>query len=152
RFRDEVRTAKDCGATVLRVAILSGRRYETFATAAEFRRFSEESYESLGLAEPVVARAGVRLAVENHKDWRVDELLGMLKKLGSRHVGVNVDTGNSISLLEDPYEVVEAFAPLAFSTHIKDMGVREYADGFLLSEVPLGTGFLDLKRIIQTLR
>src|SRR5262249_26977588 len=146
------RTAKACGAAVLRVAILSGRRYEKFATDADFRRFAAASYESLGLAEPVVTRAGLRLAVENHKDWRTDEQLALLKKLGSRSVGVNVDTGNNIALLEDPHEVVAALAPLAFSTHIKDMGVREYDDGFLLAEVPLGTGFLDLKRIVQTLR
>src|SRR5262249_51846740 len=30
--------------------------------------------------------------------------------------------------------------------------VEEYADGFLLSEVPLGSGFVDLSRIITTLR
>ena len=28
------------------------------------------------------------------------------------------------------------------------MGVRPYADGFLLSEVPLGTGMLDLPKIV----
>jgi hypothetical protein len=32
------------------------------------------------------------------------------------------------------------------------MGVQEYEDGFLLSEVPLGEGILDLRRIIATLR
>jgi len=55
-------------------------------------------------------------------------------------------------LLEDPLEVVTALAPYAFSTHIKDMGVEECADGFLLSEVPLGDGFLDLKQLIGLLR
>jgi hypothetical protein len=32
------------------------------------------------------------------------------------------------------------------------MGVAEYRDGFLLSEVPLGTGVLDLARAVQLLR
>jgi hypothetical protein len=32
------------------------------------------------------------------------------------------------------------------------MAVQEYEDGFLLSEVPLGEGFLDLRKIIATLR
>jgi hypothetical protein len=49
-------------------------------------------------------------------------------------------------------EVVTALAPFAFSTHIKDMGVQEYKDGFLLSEVPLGEGFLELPQIIDILR
>jgi hypothetical protein len=30
--------------------------------------------------------------------------------------------------------------------------VEEYCDGFLLSEVPLGSGILDLPRVVQTLR
>jgi sugar phosphate isomerase/epimerase len=152
RFTAEVRIAKECGAAVLRSAILSGRRYETFDTAAAFRKFADGAYRSLGLAEPVVAKHDVRLAVENHKDWRASELLDLLKRLSSRHVGVCVDTGNSIALLEEPMEVVEAYSPWAFSTHIKDMGVAEYDEGFLLSEVPFGDGFLDLKRIVEVLR
>jgi hypothetical protein len=67
-------------------------------------------------------------------------------------VGVTLDTGNSIALLEDPHAVVEAFAPWTMTTHFKDMAVAEYGDGFLLSEVPLGEGFLDLPRIVSVLK
>ncbi|MFN0123684.1 MAG: sugar phosphate isomerase/epimerase, partial [Blastocatellia bacterium] len=49
-------------------------------------------------------------------------------------------------------ELIEGLAPYAKSTHIKDMGVRPYADGFLLSEVPLGTGILDLPRIVSVIQ
>jgi sugar phosphate isomerase/epimerase len=152
RFTDEVRTARDCGAAVVRTVLLNGRRYETLDSAAAFRRFVERAYQSVGLAEPVVARHDMRLAIENHKDLRTGELLDLLKRVGSRRVGACVDTGNSIALLEDPHEVVEALAPVAFTTHLKDMGVAEYDDGFLLAEVPLGTGFLDLKKIVRVLR
>ena len=150
RFEAEIRTAKRAGAEVVRTVMLSGRRYETFATAAAFRRFAEASAHSLSLAAPVVARHGIRLAVENHKDWRADELLAVLKRVGNDHVGVCLDTGNSIALLEDPMEVVEALAPRAFTTHFKDMGLEEYREGFLLAEVPLGTGILDLPRVVRT--
>jgi sugar phosphate isomerase/epimerase len=152
RFTAEVRAAKDAGATVLRTVLLGGRRYETFATAAAFRRWADQAFRSLGLAEPVVARHDMQLAVENHKDLRTEELTAVLKRLDSRHVGVCVDTGNSIALLEDALEVVEALAPWAFSTHLKDMAVAEYDNGFLLAEVPLGQGFLDLKKIVAILR
>jgi sugar phosphate isomerase/epimerase len=152
RFEAEVRTAKRAGASVVRTVCLRGRRYETFDSLAAFRRFADDAARSLALAAPVVAREGVWLAVENHKDWRADELLALLKRAGNDHVGVCLDTGNSISLLEDPMEVVDALAPRAFTTHFKDMGVEEYRDGFLLSEVPLGTGVLDLPRVVRTLR
>jgi hypothetical protein len=41
---------------------------------------------------------------------------------------------------------------LALTTHFKDMDVELQRDGFGLSEVPLGRGFLDLKRMVQVLR
>jgi sugar phosphate isomerase/epimerase len=152
RFEAEIRTARRAGAAIVRTVLLSGRRYETFGSLETFRRFAESSLHALELAAPVVARHDVLLAVENHKDWRADELIGLLKRVGCDHLGVCLDTGNSIALLEDPHEVVEALAPLAFTTHFKDMGVEEYPDGFLLSEVPLGRGFLQLERIVRTVR
>jgi 3-oxoisoapionate decarboxylase len=152
RFAREVDTAKEAGASVLRTVMLGGRRYETFTSSESFRAWAERAWQSLALAEPIAARAKVRLAVENHKDWRVDELLAILKRLGSGHVGVCIDTGNSIALLEEPMAVVEAYAPWAYSTHLKDMAVKEYEEGFLLAEVPLGEGFLDLGKIVATLR
>jgi sugar phosphate isomerase/epimerase len=152
RFDDELRTAKDCGAGVLRTVMLSGRRYEQFDSAEAFRRFAERSWQSLVLAKPVVERRGVKLAIENHKDWRVPDLLDILKRIDSANIGVCLDTGNSIALLEEPHEVVEAYAPFTFTTHFKDMAVAMYEDGFLLSEVPLGTGFVDLSRIIAAVR
>jgi sugar phosphate isomerase/epimerase len=152
RFAAEVRTAKEAGAVVLRTARMGGRRYETFDSAAAFRKWREQADASLALAEPVVARHDLRLAVENHKDLRSGELADLLKRLDSRHVGACVDTGNNIALLEDPLEVVQTLAPWAYTVHLKDMGVAEYDDGFLLAEVPLGEGILDLKKVVAVLR
>src|SRR5262249_37816508 len=135
RFEAEIRTAKRAGAAIVRTAMLSGRRYETFDSQAAFRQFADRSARSLAVAAPVVERHGVRLAVENHKDWRADELIAMLRKLGADRVGVCLDTGNSMALLEDPMEVVEALSPLAITTHLKDMAVEEFDRGFRISEV-----------------
>jgi sugar phosphate isomerase/epimerase len=151
RFLAEIRTAKACGADVMRTAMLGGRRYEQFNRAEDYARFARQAKTSLELAEPVVRREKVKLAVENHKDFRVDEQLDLLRAIGSEQVGVCVDTGNNMALLEESAGVVEALARHAHSVHLKDMGVEEYADGFLLAEVPLGQGVLDLKKIIATL-
>jgi 3-oxoisoapionate decarboxylase len=152
RFTAEVRTAKRSGALLFRTVLMNGRRYEVFNTSEAFRRFFERGKQSLALARPVVEAHEMRMAVENHKDLQAVELLEVIKKLDSPYVGICVDTGNSISLLEMPMQTVELLAPHAFTTHIKDMGVEEYADGFLLAEVPLGTGFLDLGAIVTVLR
>lgn len=152
RFDAHVAAAKEAGVTILRTVMLGGRRYENFLTLESWNTFRESSWKSLTLAEPVVANHGVKLAVENHKDWRVDEHIAILEKLSSEFVGVNLDTGNNVSLLEDPMKVVEALAPFSITTHLKDMAVEEMQDGFLLAEVPLGEGFLDIPRVIEICR
>jgi sugar phosphate isomerase/epimerase len=152
RFDAEVQTAKRCGAAVFRTVLLNGRRYEVFDSADAFRRFFEQARQALALARPVVERHEVRMAVENHKDLQAGDLAELIRKLDSPLIGVCLDTGNNLALLEAPQETIGLLAPLALSTHLKDMGVQEYADGFLLAEVPLGTGFLDLPQIVATLR
>ena len=152
RFTDEVRTVKRCGATVFRTVLMNGRRYEVFDSAEAYRKFLEQGKQALALARPVVEKHEVRMAVENHKDLQAAEQVELITKLDSPFIGVCLDTGNNIALLEPPQETVDLLAPHAFTTHIKDMGVEEYADGFLLAEVPLGTGFLDLAKVVATVR
>lgn len=149
RFESEIKAAKEAGATIVRTVMLGGRRYETFKTLESWNEFKRSSFAALERAAKVVDKQGVKLAVENHKDWRAPELIGILKRISSECVGVTIDTGNSLSLLEDVMTTVEELAPYAFTTHFKDMGVSEHENGFLLAEVPLGTGFLDLRRIIE---
>ena len=152
RFTLEVSAAKEAGVDVLRTVCLSGRRYESFDTIDAFKEFSTKSINSLKLAEPVVRNMGVKLAIENHKDWRTAEMIELLNTIDSEWIGVTLDTGNNISLLEDPMEVVEALAPYAFTVHLKDMAVAEYEDGFLLAEINLGQGFLDLDKMITVIK
>ncbi len=65
---------------------------------------------------------------------------------------MHFDFGNNVSLCEDPMETLDILLPYTMSCHIKDMAVAPYKDGFLLSEVALGDGFLDLKGMVQKLR
>ena len=118
-----------------RTVILPGRRYEQFQSLAEFREFEARGLKSLQLAEPILARRNFRLAVENHKDQRIEEKLPLLKRLSSEFIGLCVDVGNNFPLLEDPLELAQAFAPWAFTVHLKDQAVREYDEGFLLADV-----------------
>ena len=144
RFEAQLVYAKEAGAKILRTVCLSGRRYENFHSQAEFQHFKEIAINSLRLAEPIVRKHKIKLAVENHKDWRAEEMVELIKLIQSEWVGVTLDFGNNISLLENPMEVIKTLAPYSFSTHVKDMGVQEYEKGFLLSEVPLGQGIVDL--------
>lgn len=145
KFEAEVLAAREAGATVMRTACLSGRRYVNFKSPEEYKTFKQKALNSIELAEPIMRKHKLKLAIENHKDWAAKELESIIINLGSEWVGVTLDFGNNLSFLEDPMEVIKTLAPYAFSTHVKDMGVKDYKDGFLLSEVPLGEGIVDVK-------
>ncbi len=152
RFESEIKTAREAGIDIFRAVSLSGRRYENFQTRSEFESFREASVAAIQLAEPIVRKHQVKLAMENHKDWRTEEMIAILQLIDSEWVGVTLDTGNNIALLEDPMAVVAGLAPYAFTVHLKDMGVEEYEDGFLLSEVTIGDGYLDIEAMIKLIK
>ncbi len=152
RFEAEIRTAAEVGATVVRTVVMSGRRYEQFSSLAEVREAEARARQMLEFAAPIVTKHRVRLAIENHKDQRLDERVALHKQFAGEFIGACVDTGNSFALLDDPYEVIEALAPYALTVHIKDQAVREYEEGFLLGDIPLGQGCFDLGRMVETLR
>jgi 3-oxoisoapionate decarboxylase len=151
-FEKDVELAREAGAALARSVLTGSRRYETFKSLDEFREFQKQSEHRLAMVEPVLRKHRIKLAIENHKDHTAPELASLMRKISSEWVGVTVDTGNNIALLEEPQAVVEALAPFAFTVHLKDMAVQPHADGFLLSEIALGAGFLDLPRMIATLR
>src|SRR5262245_28616983 len=152
RFENDIRLAKQAGATLARTVIFPGRRYEQFKSLAEYRQYEQRGLESLQRAAPVLARHQFRLAVENHKDQRIPEKFATLQRVGSEFIGVCVDFGNNFALMEDPMETVRAFAPLAFTVHIKDQAVQPDTEGFLFGDMALGGGFLDLPAMVKVLR
>ena len=151
-FEKRIEDAKSAGAVCVRSAALSGRRYETFQTLEDWRKFVAASHAAIEAALPILEKHKMPLALENHKDWTADELAALMKKYSSEYFGVCLDFGNNIALLDDPMNVIELLAPYTIATHMKDMAVEPYADGFLLSEVVLGQGFLNLPRMISTIR
>ena len=51
-----------------------------------------------------------------------------------------------------PMGAVERLAPWTFNVHFKGMQMEECKTGFLLSEVPLGEGMLELPTMVATIR
>jgi sugar phosphate isomerase/epimerase len=143
--------AQQLGVTRARVAI-NGRRYEEFFEMQKWKDFAHRWQQILLQVEPTLKQHKLTIGIENHKEWLVGELAGMLKKVSSPFLGACVDFGNNLALLEDSVEVAEALAPFAVTTHLKDMAVAPSEEGFLLSEVPLGQGILPLAKIMEVLR
>ena len=151
-FERDVAAARRAGAVCLRSACLNGRRYENFTSLDQWNSFVAESHRRIALAVPVVEKYRMALGLENHKDWTADEMVALMERHSSEFLGVCLDTGNNIALLDDPRDVVAKLAPFAVTTHFKNVAVKEYPDGFLLSEVPLGQGILNLAQVVETIR
>ncbi len=151
-FARAAAVARELGTTRLRVALLSGRRYESFRRIEDWRAFEKRWRRALPRAAAWLEKEGLQAGVENHKDFAAAELAELLRSIGSPPLGACVDFGNNLSFLEAPLATVEALAPYAVTTHLKDMAVRADDRGFQLSEVPLGTGLLPLGRMVEVLR
>jgi sugar phosphate isomerase/epimerase len=150
-FEASVKAAKECGAISLHAA-MTGRRYEDLDSHQAYMQLFERCQKSIALAEPLLHKYRIPIGIENHKGWRSAEQAAWLKRLSSEWVGVHFDFGNNVALCEDPTDTLHNLLPYTVACHIKDMAVEMYEDGFLLSEVPLGEGFLDIKGMVSALR
>jgi 3-oxoisoapionate decarboxylase len=128
------------------------RRYEQYKTFADFKTDFARCRRQVELAEPIARKYKLKIGIENHKGLRFGEFVDWIKGVSSEWVGICLDVGNNYSLCDDPMEWLPTLAPFVVNVHIKDMGLGEYQDGFLLSEVPLGQGILDLALIVDTIR
>jgi sugar phosphate isomerase/epimerase len=151
-FEAGLRLYKALGAPCVRTVCFVGRRYETFASLQQYKDWRDNALKVLDVCVPIADKVGIPLAMENHKDRVVDEEVDVLKKYSSANFGALVDFGNNISMCDDPVDVINKLAPYVKSCHMKNMGVQNYRDGFLLSEVVFEEGFLDIPAMWAVLK
>jgi 3-oxoisoapionate decarboxylase len=150
-YEAAVKAVSEIGAVTTH-ASFTARRYEEFDTFEAFKASFERHQRSVELAEPILRKHKVKLAIENHKGWRAAEHVRWIQRLGSESVGACYDFGNNIALCEDPAETLRLLAPVTIYVSFKDMAVEPYEEGFLLSEMPLGEGMLDIPGMVKTLQ
>ena len=103
---------------------------------------------------PHLERTGVVLAVENHDRIPVETMARIMERVGSRHVGICLDTVNSFGALEGTSAVVEALGPWTVNLHLKEFAVErlDHRMGFTIEGRPLGSGRLDVPWLLARLR
>ena len=150
-FETALQVAREAGAVAVRTGTSGGRRYEKWTVLADWKAFVTESTAAVKAIAGIADKLKIPVGMENHKDWTIAEQVGLMKQFGGEYFGSLLDFGNNIALLDTPEAVLD-LAPYAKMCHVKDMAVEPWAKGFLLSEVPLGDGILDLKKFISTIR
>jgi 3-oxoisoapionate decarboxylase len=146
-----IAAAREMGAVTTH-ASFTARRYEEFDSFEAFKTSFEAHKKSVERAEPILRKHKMKLAIENHKGWRAAEHAAWVQQVSSEYVGVCYDFGNNIALCEDPADTYKLLAPLTIYVSFKDMAVAPYEEGFLLSEMALGEGMLDIPGMVKGLQ
>lgn len=101
-----------------------------------------------------IVDSGVKLAVENHGgDLQARELQRMIEAVGRDVMGVCLDSGNPVWMLEDPHQTLETLIPYAETCHVRDSAVWKVPEGIAVRWVNMGEGNVDidgwLRKFIQ---
>jgi sugar phosphate isomerase/epimerase len=81
---------------------------------------------------PVLRELDLRLAVENHGDGTIAQLVELVESVDPEVCGLCLDTANLALTLEDPLAGTRAAAPHVFAAHVKDAIVARADDGRLV--------------------
>jgi 3-oxoisoapionate decarboxylase len=97
-----------------------------------------------------IADSGVKLAVENHGgDLQAREMKMMVEAVGTDVMGVCLDSGNPVWMLEDPHLTLETLIPYAETSHVRDSAVWKVPEGIAVRWVNMGDGNVDIDGWIQ---
>jgi len=92
-----------------------------------------------------IADSGIKLAVENHGgDLQAREMKMMIDAIGRDIMGVCLDSGNPVWMLEDPHMTLEMLGPYAETCHVRDSAVWKVPEGIAVRWVNMGDGNVDI--------
>ena len=105
------------------------------------------------LREAAPLLRGLTLGIENHDRFPAATLRSMIEAAGSGHVGVCLDTANSLGAGEGIEAVAAVLAPITVNLHIKDFWIERvpHLMGFTVTGRPAGGGMLKLAALLEQL-
>ena len=123
----------------------------TLTHTAESQPTLEQAEKWVREVLPEFEAAGIILGLENYERHLCHDLAATVRRLASRHVGVCLDTVNSLGALETTERVVETLAPLTVNLHVKDFVIGRVPQmmGFMVSGAPAGEGMLDIPWLLS---
>ena len=143
-LRTYIKVANILGSHVLRLTPWSG---SVTRQVFPIDRLFEVIYNLL----PLCIEYDVTLALENYFDISDQDLASFVQQVNDVHVGICLDTANSVGLLQLPQKTVEVLHPYVVSLHLKDFIVCKNTMGYAISGVPLGQGWLNTEEILAVI-
>lgn len=103
---------------------------------------------------PELNQRNITLAIENHDRFTARTFANIVDRAGSDHVGICLDSVNSIGAGEGIETVVEILGPLTVNLHIKDYVAKRvhHMMGFTIEGTPAGRGLLPITWLLEKLQ
>jgi 3-oxoisoapionate decarboxylase len=151
--RDQLLTglarAKACGSPLLRCLHASDRAHLPPVPMAQN---IQSMITLLKSVQSNFQDAGIKIAIENHKDLQAWEMREVIEGAGREWVGSYLDSGNPVFVVEDPLVTLEVLGPYALCVHLRDTAIYERQRGAMVAWVPLGEGNVDFHAFVARLR
>ena len=138
-----IRISKTLGSPAFRV-ILGSRRDRSTEGGIEAR--IDDTVKLLKANKSRATDAGIKIAMENHAgDMHSLELVWLVEEAGKDWVGVNMDSGNAVWTMEDPFENLKNLAPYVLTTSLRDTMAWPSENGYTAAWTAMGEGLVDWK-------
>jgi sugar phosphate isomerase/epimerase len=149
RLREGIRHSAGIGSKVVRFRMAGDR---ASMPPGPVEKTMESMIQVLRTVRTQALDAGVKIAIENHKEIYCWQTRQIIDAAGADFVGSYLDTGNPVFVMEDPLATVETLGPVAVMLHLRDSIVYETPKGIAVHWVPLGEGVVDFKKIVARAR
>lgn len=144
-----VSRAKAIGSPIVRCLLAGDRDH---LPPGPIEQHMETMIRLLRTVRSQATDAGVKYAIENHKELLAFETRQVIEGAGKEFVGSYLDTGNPAFVMEDPMVTLEHLGPLAVTVHLRDSAIYDTPRGIAVQWVPLGEGVIDFKAFLARLR
>lgn len=142
KLRWQLQLCAELGADTLRTVV---------AFKESLEHTMEQSRRDLESCLPLADSLGVAIALENHEDITAGELCRLLAEIDHPMLGACFDSGNDLSVYEDPVDSARLLASRAISTHIKDQKLIRVGGQIFSVGVRLGDGDVDLPSVLDVI-
>jgi len=140
--------AKKLGSSLLRCV---GGNLFTRDEGHDMNQLADKTVDILKESCKVAEDMGIKIAMENHADFTVPELIEILNRVDSPAFGFTVDCANLAFDLDDPIKLAKIMAPYALTTHYKNYQVIRTKEGLALKNCSLAEGEIDIVSIAEIL-
>jgi sugar phosphate isomerase/epimerase len=148
-LRQGILRAAAMGSPVMRCLAASDRAH---LPPGSDEQHTETMIKLLRTVRSQAMDAGLKIAIENHKDFQCWQTRMFIEGAGKEFVGSYLDTGNPVFVLENPLTTLEVLGPVAVTVHLRDSVIYEHPQGVAVQWVVLGDGVVDFRRFVARMR